>query len=83
MSSAQLRAQVAQYVHQVDEEYLTVLKVILEDRLKLKEALTGFFTEDEEKELERREREYLNGNMPSDTLEAVNERVLKHIKRSR
>ncbi|MCA6363171.1 MAG: hypothetical protein IM638_09035 [Bacteroidetes bacterium] len=83
MTSAQLRAQIAQYVHQVDEEYLTVLKVILEDRLKVKKAGAGFFTKEEENELERREGEYLKGNMPSDTLEVVNERVLKYIRRSR
>lgn len=80
MTSAQLRAQIAQYVHQVDEEYLAVLKVIIEDRLRTNDARNNFFTQEEIDELEHREKEFSAGKMSSDTLESVNKRVLAHIR---
>ncbi|MFN8713311.1 MAG: hypothetical protein ACK5Z2_10705 [Bacteroidota bacterium] len=80
MTATQIRKQLREYLSLVDDEYLSVLKTIIEDRLKVKEVHDGFFTKEEEKELERREQEYLSGKMSSDSLEAVNKRVLRHIR---
>jgi hypothetical protein len=80
MTATQIRKQLREYLSLVDDEYLSVLKTIIEDRLKVKEVHDDFFTKEEEKELERREQEYLSGKMSSDSLEAVNKRVLRHIR---
>ncbi len=80
MTATQIRKQLREYISLLDDEYLSVLKTIIEDRLKVKEVHDGFFTKEEEKELERREQEYLSGKMSSDSLEAVNKRVLRHIR---
>ncbi len=80
MTTTQIRKQLREYISLVDDEYLSVLKTIIEDRLKVKDVHDGFFTKEEEKELERREQEFLSGKMSSDSLEAVNKRVLRHIR---
>jgi predicted RNA binding protein with dsRBD fold (UPF0201 family) len=83
MTATQIRKQLRQYIDQVDEEYLTVLKVIIEDRLKVKEAGEIFFTPDEIEELERREKAFLSGEMSADSLDVVNKRVLSQIRKEK
>jgi hypothetical protein len=75
MSTGNIRNQLHQYLDQVDESYLDVLKVILEDRLRIQLNEKYFFTEEEIEELQRREQKRISGESSTDSVENVISRL--------
>ncbi len=75
MSTGNIRNQLHQYLDQVDESYLDVLKVILEDRLRIQLNEKYFFTEEEIEELQRREQKRISGESTVDSVENVINRL--------
>ncbi|MFN8715082.1 MAG: hypothetical protein ACK5Z2_19690 [Bacteroidota bacterium] len=75
MSTGSIRNQLHQYLDQVDESYLDVLKVILEDRLRIQLNEKYFFTEEEIEELQRREQKRISGESSTDSVENVISRL--------
>jgi hypothetical protein len=75
MSTGNIRNQLHQYLDQVDESYLDVLKVILEDRLRIQLNEKYFFIEEEIEELQRREQKRISGESTVDSVENVINRL--------
>jgi hypothetical protein len=75
MSTGNIRNQLHQYLDQVDESYLDVLKVILEDQLRIQLNEKYFFTEEEIEELQRREQKRISGESTVDSVENVINRL--------
>ena len=75
MSTGNIRNQLHQYLDQVDESYLDVLKVILEDQLRIQLNEKYFFTEEEIEELQRRKQKRISGESTVDSVENVINRL--------
>jgi hypothetical protein len=77
--SENIRIQLHQYLDQVDEGYLNVLKVLLEDRLRNQENDRLFFTQEELDELERRDNAIASGQAKTDTMANAMNRIYAKI----
>jgi hypothetical protein len=77
--SENIRKQLHQYLDLIDEDYINVLKVILEDRLREQKNDCMFFTQEELNELERRDNAVASGQAKTDTMANAMNRIYAKI----